>query len=56
MKAVGETSLLRFLVQSAEDLNSSLKLDDVFSKIAERVQSLVDCHLFCIMLWNEETR
>jgi sigma-B regulation protein RsbU (phosphoserine phosphatase) len=50
------TSMLRFLVQSAEDLNSSLELDTVFRKVAERIQSVVDCHLFCVMLWNERTR
>ena len=51
-----ETSMLRFLVQSAEDLNSSLELDTVFRKVAERIQSVIDYHLFCVMLWNERTR
>jgi sigma-B regulation protein RsbU (phosphoserine phosphatase) len=51
-----ETSVLRFLVQSAEDLNSSLELETVFRKVSERIRSVIDCHLFCVMLWNERTR
>ena len=43
------------LVASAADLSSSLELEEVMRKIAERVQSMIDCHLFCVMLWNEET-
>lgn len=41
------------LTESALDLNSSLHLDEVFAKIADRIQRLIDCHLICIMLWNE---
>jgi sigma-B regulation protein RsbU (phosphoserine phosphatase) len=52
--AVGERAYLRFLVQSAEDLNSSLDLKEVFRKVAERIKPLVDYHLFCVMLWDEE--
>jgi sigma-B regulation protein RsbU (phosphoserine phosphatase) len=51
-----ETSVLRFLVDSAEDLNSSLELDTVFEKVADRIRSVVDTQLFCVMLWNEDTR
>ncbi len=51
-----EASLLRFLVRSAQDLNSTLELNEVFRKVAERVIPFVDCHLFCVMLWNDETR
>ena len=47
-------SQLRLLAEAASDLNSSLELADVFQKIARRVYQLVDCHLFCIMLWNEQ--
>ncbi len=46
-------SSMAFLAESAADLTSSLRLEEVFKKIAERVQQLVDCHLFCVMLWNE---
>lgn len=44
---------LSFLAEAAADLNSSLDLDRVFQKIAQRVGELVDSHLFCVMLWNE---
>jgi serine phosphatase RsbU (regulator of sigma subunit)/SAM-dependent methyltransferase len=47
---------MQFLIESAGDLNSSLRLDEVFQKIGERVRELVDCHLFCIALWNEKTQ
>ena len=50
-----KVSSMDVLTESALDLNSSLHLDDVFAKIAERVQRLIDCHLFCVMLWNEST-
>jgi len=53
--AGSETSILRFLVQAAEDLNSSLELETVFEKVAARARAVIDCHLFCVMLWNEET-
>jgi sigma-B regulation protein RsbU (phosphoserine phosphatase) len=49
-------SMLRFLADSAQDLNSSLALQDVFRKIAERVRFVIDYHLFCVMLWNERTQ
>ena len=47
---------MQFLAEAARDLNSSLKLENVLQKIAQRVYNLVDCHLFCVMIWNEETR
>ena len=46
---------MRFLADSARDLNSSLELDNVYQKIAERVRQFLDYHLFCVMLWNEQT-
>lgn len=46
--------LLEFLAESASDLSSTLRLELVFAKIAHRIQLLLDAHLFCIMLWNEE--
>jgi sigma-B regulation protein RsbU (phosphoserine phosphatase) len=45
---------LSFLVKAAADLNSNLDLDRVFQKIARRVGELVDSHLFCVMLWNDQ--
>ena len=52
--AADELSLMRFLAQSAEDLNSTLKLEEVFRKIGERIQSVIDCQLFAVLLWSEE--
>lgn len=46
----------RLLAESAADLNSSLRLDEVFELVAERVQQLIDCHLFCVLLWNESAQ
>lgn len=56
MRTTDEKTLLKFLVESAEVLNSSLELETVFTRVAERVCSLVDCQLFCVMLWNQGTR
>ena len=47
---------VRFLANSARDLNSSLNLKSVFQKIATRVHQLVDYHLFCVGLWSDETQ
>jgi serine phosphatase RsbU (regulator of sigma subunit)/predicted O-methyltransferase YrrM len=55
-RAVDKLTAMRFLADSARDLNSSLKLDEVYAKIAERVRRFVDYHLFCVMLWNERTQ
>lgn len=52
---IDKLTALRFLADSARDLNSSLKLDEVYGKIAERVRTFVDYHLFCVMLWNERS-
>jgi sigma-B regulation protein RsbU (phosphoserine phosphatase) len=49
-----ERSYLRFLVESAEDLNSTLELNQVFRRVARRIKPLVDFHLFCVLLWNDE--
>ncbi len=46
-------SPFRFLAESAQDLSSTLRLKEVFQRIARRVQSLLDTHLLCIMVWNE---
>ena len=48
-------ALMAFLADSAQDLSSSLQLDELFTKIARRVQQVIDSHLLCIMLWNEES-
>jgi sigma-B regulation protein RsbU (phosphoserine phosphatase) len=44
---------LRLLADAAHDLNSSLKLHDVFQRISERVLGMLDCQLFCVMLYDE---
>ena len=49
-------SPFRFLAESASDLGSTLSLKDVYRRIAGRVQSLLDTHLLCIMVWNEESQ
>lgn len=54
-RARSKVTSMEFLAASAADLSSSLELDEVFRKIADRVQELIDCHLFCVMLWNEDT-
>jgi len=51
-----EATLLRFLMEAASDLNSTLELEKVFHKIARGIRPLIDYHLFCIMLWNERTQ
>lgn len=51
-----EASLLRFLVGATAELNSSLELEAVFHRIATELRPLIDYHLFCVLLWNEETQ
>jgi serine phosphatase RsbU (regulator of sigma subunit)/ubiquinone/menaquinone biosynthesis C-methylase UbiE len=51
-----EASMLRFLMNAANDLSSTLELDQVFHRIARGIRPLIDYHLFCIMLWNEQTQ
>jgi len=54
--AAGSTSLLSFLMDAAAELNSSLELEKVFHKIATGIRPLIDYHLFCVQLWNENTQ
>jgi len=55
-RSIDKLSAMRFLADSSRDLNSSLKLDEIYRKIAERVHEFVDYHLFCVMLWNDKTQ
>ena len=48
-----EASLLRFLMDAAAELNSTLELEKVFHKIATGIRPLIDYHLFCVGLWSE---
>ncbi len=54
-KTAGEPTLMRFLAESVEDLNSSLELEKVFRKIGTRIRSAIDCQLFAVLLYDEET-
>lgn len=54
LEAHPHRAMLEFLAESAEDLSSTLRLEEVFEKIADRVRLLLDTHLFCILLWNPE--
>jgi len=47
---------LQFLSETSRDINSTLQLNEVFEKIADRVRLLIDYHLFCVMLWSEQTQ
>ena len=49
-------SSMQFLADSARDLNSTLELKEVFQKISQRVHLLIDYHLFCVGLWNEQAQ
>ena len=52
----GGASMLEFLMNASADLSSSLKLNKVFHKIARSLRPVIDYHLFCVQLWNEETQ
>ncbi len=54
--SAGETTVLRFLMDAAAELSSSLELEKVFRRIATGLRPLIDYHLFCVMLWNEQTQ
>lgn len=56
LRARSKLTSIDLLIESASDLNSSLHLDEVFEKIGERIRDLIDCHLFCIMLWNDKVQ
>ncbi len=51
-----EAALLRSLMTATAELNSSLKLEKVFDRIARSIRPLIDYHLFCVMLWNPKTQ
>jgi len=46
-------SVLELLTRSAEDFNSSLRLEEVLARVSARVRALVDHQIFCVLLWNE---
>jgi sigma-B regulation protein RsbU (phosphoserine phosphatase) len=46
---------LAFLSEAATELSSTLELEAVFEKIADRIRPILDYQLFCVMMWNEDT-
>ena len=54
-ETAGELTLMRFLAESVEDLNSTLELENVFQKIGDRIRSVIDCQLFAVLLYDEES-
>jgi serine phosphatase RsbU (regulator of sigma subunit)/SAM-dependent methyltransferase len=50
-----EAAMLRLLVAAAKDLSSTLQLDEVLNRVADRIKSMINCQLFCVLLWNEGT-
>ncbi|MGH9359243.1 MAG: SpoIIE family protein phosphatase [Terriglobia bacterium] len=50
------TELLSLLLQAGERLNSTLDLDELMTRIAETVKSVIDYEIFAILLLNEKTQ
>jgi phosphoserine phosphatase RsbU/P len=50
------TDLLSLLLDASERLNTTLELDELMSRIAETVKSVVDYQIFAILLVNEKAR
>ncbi len=48
------TELLSLLLQVGERLNSTLDLDELMTRIAESVKSVIDYEIFAILLLNEK--
>jgi phosphoserine phosphatase RsbU/P len=46
---------LSFLSAISQEITSVLDRDELFRRIADRVQKVVDYHLFNVMLWNEKS-
>lgn len=50
------TDLLSLLLDASERLNTTLEFDELMSRIAEMVKSIVDYQIFAILLLNEKTQ
>jgi len=50
------TELLSLLLDASERLNSTLEFDELMSRIAETVKTVVDYQIFAILLVNEKTQ
>jgi phosphoserine phosphatase RsbU/P len=46
---------LSLLSEISQEITSVLERDVLFRRIADRVQKVVDYHLFSVMLWNEKS-
>ncbi len=44
---------LRLLAETVAELGGRLDLNELMARVARRITALVDCDLFCLMLWNE---
>ena len=49
------TQSLALLSEISQDITSVLERDVLFRCVADRVQKVVDYHLFSVMLWNEKS-
>jgi sigma-B regulation protein RsbU (phosphoserine phosphatase) len=50
------TELLSLLLEVSERLNTTLDLDELMTRIAEMVKSVIDYEIFAILLLNEKTQ
>ncbi len=48
-----QNQTLALLYDVSRELTAILDRDELFARIAQRVKTLVDYHLFAVMLWNE---
>jgi phosphoserine phosphatase RsbU/P len=48
-----QNQTLALLYDVSRELTAILDRDELFARIAQRVRTLVDYHLFAVMLWNE---
>ena len=50
------TELLTLLLEVSEQINSTLDLDELMSRVAEVVKRVIDYEVFAILLLNEKTQ
>ena len=51
-----QSQTLALLYDVSRELTAILDRDQLLARIAQRVKTLVDYHLFAVMLWNEESQ
>jgi sigma-B regulation protein RsbU (phosphoserine phosphatase) len=54
--ATEESRTLAFLQELGHDFTPFIGRDELLHSVAERVKSLVDYHVFSVMLWNEDAQ